>query len=245
MIGYVTTRRRSWHSGAVLHSKTIALTALLLACSGDSKLEKKPTPAASAATAEQQAQPTAIKEARTCDALPGHRYEAIKLPPEFAPSLPTGMEELWFSPGMFKEDAPDYFTYRFSLRFDQPQAPDKIESLLYDYFAGLMSAVAKSKGREHDSKATRVDLRSLDSHLATHCRADYCRISQTYYVATIETVDEFASGKTVTLHALLEVSGSCLRFAIGPKDRGTDLEVAQFVSVARPIWPCLACEPTP
>jgi hypothetical protein len=222
----------------VLNKTTLILTGLLIACSGNSQQEESTTP-----PPVTKVKPPAEKQARTCDEKPGHRYEAIELPPEFAPSLPRGREELWFSPGMFKEEAPDYFTYTFSLRFDDVQAPAQIETILHDYFSGLMGAVAKGKGREHDSSATRVELRSLDAHLEANCRAEHCERDQTYYVATIETADEFTSGKAIKLHAYLEVSGSCVRVSVQPTARGTDLEIAQGISSElKPSWPCLRCD---
>ncbi len=94
--------------------------------------------------------------APTCARAPGWRYERIELPPPFAPTLPKGVETLWFAPGMFDPNADDYFTYAFSLDWDGELAPEPaaVEAWLTDYFRGLMSAVAKARDAEPVRPAT-------------------------------------------------------------------------------------------
>ena len=62
--------------------------------------------------------------AASCAQAPGWRYERIELPPAFAPTLPPGVETLWFAPGMFDPAAADYFTYVFSLDWNEPLEPE-------------------------------------------------------------------------------------------------------------------------
>jgi len=130
-----------------------------------------------------------------CEALPGWRYEKIALPPEFAPTLPTGTEVLWFAPGMFEPEADDYFTYAFSLDMDEGlSSPAAFEALLGEYYRGLMSAVAS--GRD-----------------ATPAREAMVTVDDDGRVATIELSDEFTGGGPVTLHMKMSwVEGTtCLR----------------------------------
>ena len=162
-----------------------------------------PTKATTAEPAPNTAEPTAPTDeaaptsAPRCEALPTWRYEKIPLPPEFAPTLPEGVEVLWFAPGMFEPAADDYFTYAFSLDMTEPlSTPAALETLLVDYYRGLMSAVAAGR----DAKPARDAVVELGGDGQT---------------ATIELSDEFTDGGVITLH--LRVSrpegpkGGCLR----------------------------------
>jgi len=132
-----------------------------------------------------------------CDALPEWRYETFLLPPEFAPTLPEGTEVLWFAPGMFEPDAADYFTYAFSMDMKAPLADAAaIESLLREYYRGLMRAVAA--GRD-----------------TTPARDVTVSMADDGQTATIEMSDEFTGGGAVTVHLRLSWAegepGRCLR----------------------------------
>ena len=131
---------------------------LLAACSkdsgGPSKADKRPEQAkpaevdatSRAAPAKPKPKQPVVKR-RVCDQAPGWRYERIELPPAFAPTMARGREELFFAPGMFKPKAPSYFSYVFSLVFEQARTFDaaSMRALLNTYYRGLMSAVAKGK----------------------------------------------------------------------------------------------------
>jgi hypothetical protein len=71
------------------------------------------------------------------------KKEVIALPPDFAPELDwKGQECLRFSPGMFKADAPDFFSYTFSLVLDE--SVSDLEDDLIEYYSGLTRAVLKN-----------------------------------------------------------------------------------------------------
>ena len=146
---------------------------------------------ATTANATDPAPASAEPESPRCEALPDWRYEQIALPPGFAPELPAGVEVLWFAPGMFQPDASDYFTYAFSLDLEAglPEAGE-LESLLTQYYRGLMKAVASDHPPKHEAQVS----------LAADGQS-----------ATIEMSDEFTGGGDVTLHLRMSTTGSCLR----------------------------------
>jgi hypothetical protein len=121
-----------------------ALAIVASACGPQSvPTEAEPEPAIS--------QPAA--EPDPCDApFDDWRYERIALPPEFAPTLPRGVEHLYFAPGMFEPASPGYWTYVFLLELEAPLADtEAVEALLTVYYQGLVTAVARStkKGSTH------------------------------------------------------------------------------------------------
>src|SRR3982750_1336994 len=64
-------------------------------------------------------------------------FERFALPPAFAPDFPfKGAEELRFSPGMFKKDSADYFTYAFVAELENTLSvsQDGVKSYLTRYF---------------------------------------------------------------------------------------------------------------
>jgi hypothetical protein len=78
------------------------------------------------------------------------QFEQFPLPPTFAPTVRyKGLEELRFSPDMFKKDAPNYFTYGFAARFDNTPSvsPAEISGYLLTYFKGLYSKGAAGPRR--------------------------------------------------------------------------------------------------
>lgn len=71
------------------------------------------------------------------------KEEVITLPPDFAPTMAwKGREVLKFSPGMFKAEAEDFFSYVFSLELHDTD-PDWEKQLLL-YYSGLAKAVLKN-----------------------------------------------------------------------------------------------------
>ena len=77
----------------------------------------------------------------------GWAKETIALPPAFAPDLKwKGTEELRFAPGMFKADAPDFFSYAllFWLPDDTEVGAKALERELLAYYRGLAAAVWKT-----------------------------------------------------------------------------------------------------
>lgn len=167
----------------------LAIVALALACRPDEA--PAPPPETADVVPPVEAEPPAETTTPSCAALPQWRYELIDLPPEFAPSLPAGAETLWFAPGMFKPDAEDYFTYAFSMEWNEPVEPTAaaLEPMLVDYYQGLMAAVA---GGEPSREAS-------------------VRVSEDGTTATVVMSDEFT--KTPEIEVSLRISGDadCLR----------------------------------
>jgi len=161
--------------------------------------------------------------ARVCKQAPGWRYERIKLPPEFAPKMPPGSEELFFAPGMFKPKAPDYFSYVFSLAFDKVHKWNAkiMRKLLNMYYRGLIGAVGKSK-------KVQVDLGKIDSNVA---------MTPAGFTATVSLVDTFTTNKPLALRMKITVRGACLQVSASP------------ARVGKPVWKQLAravdCVPCP
>src|ERR1700744_5281702 len=78
----------------------------------------------------------------------GWQFEQFPLPPGFAPGIPyKGIEELRFSPCMFKKEATDYFTYAFVARLDGVAnvSQSEIRQYLLTYFKGLCSKTAADR----------------------------------------------------------------------------------------------------
>jgi hypothetical protein len=137
-----------------------------------------------------------------CAEAPGWRYEPIALPPEFAPSLPAGEEILYFAPGMFDTGSPEYWSYVFSMRFEAPGPTEAgaIQSLLDDYYRGLIAAVARSRSIEIDAGAIKSAVEPGEGEA---------------HAATVELPDAFTSGESITVHLEIQTpaGGRCLRAA--------------------------------
>lgn len=150
--------------------------------------------------------PPAVSANPTC------KTELIALPPAFAPSLPKGKELLWFAPGMFDASAPDYFTYRFRLDFEDAQSwsRETLAQLLHIYYAGLMEAVATSNGRAHAPSNTRVFIAQPDVPNTTRCTDADCAPSEELWKAKIQTTDEFVTHEALELELEIETTSNRL-----------------------------------
>ena len=76
------------------------------------------------------------------------QFEQFPLPPVFAPTIKyKGIEELRFSPDMFKKEATGYFTYVFVARLDRTRniSQAEIKNYLLTYFKGLCSKTAADR----------------------------------------------------------------------------------------------------
>jgi hypothetical protein len=85
----------------------------------------------------------------------GWAKETFSLPPSFAPDMNwKGSEELRFAPGMFKANAPDFFSYAmlFWLPDDAEIDAKTMERELLAYYRGLAAAVLKGKKQDVDTK---------------------------------------------------------------------------------------------
>jgi hypothetical protein len=107
-----------------------------------------------------------------------------------------GTEELRFAPGMFKANAPDFFSYALLFRLDDDAEIDAktMERELLAYYRGLAVAVLKSKKKEVDAKAF-----SLTITAATQ-QPDKPGEAVAAYVGELKWTEPFATGKPQTLH---------------------------------------------
>jgi hypothetical protein len=81
-------------------------------------------------------------------------FERFALPPGFAQNFPyKGVEELRFSPGMFKKDSVSYFSYAFIARLDNTPAftEEQVKNYLLVYFKGLCASTAKQRNLTIDT----------------------------------------------------------------------------------------------
>jgi hypothetical protein len=177
------------------------------------------TPAAAPAT---PAAAPAAPAADACASISDWRSEIIEMPPEFAPTLPAGREELRFAPGMFKPESPSYFTYAFVIQLAQPMPADRaqIDSLLDRYYQGLVAAVATDRGLT-------IPIERVDATVTGQAPA---------FQATVSMYDAFVTGKPLTLHMDVTMTGACLRAAASPQPRAH--EVWQQLAQATACLPC-------
>lgn len=165
--------------------------------------------------------------AETCAKLPTWRFERIELPPEFAPTLPAGVEKLYFAPGMFKPGDPGYWSYVFSLEFTDagPTDGDAVTKLLVDYYAGLIGAVAKGKKLTLEAPFAKVKVTTK---------------SGGGFAAEVSTYDAFTTGKPIVVHLDVQPtnSGSCLNVAASPADKSAPIWTE--LETARSCVPCSA-----
>jgi hypothetical protein len=195
------------------------------ACNGSRTAATAPAQSSAAEPAPAQpAPPPAHGAADACAAIPDWRSEIIELPPEFAPTLPAGQEELRFAPGMFEPAAATYFTYAFVIRLAQPATmsadPAQIDSLLDRYYQGLVAAVAKDRGLT-------LPIDRVDATVTGQAPA---------FQATVAMYDAFVTGAPLTLHMDVTMTGACLRAAASPQPRTH--EVWQQLARAAACLPC-------
>ena len=133
--------------------------------------------------------------------------ETIQLPPGFAPGLPPGLEELRFAPGMYDAGAEDYWSYVYVLRFEESAGgEDWLRDVLEQYYDGLITAVAGSRGLTLEGEPAEVTLRPGEDGKQ---RAD------------VDLVDAFVTGAPLTIHMELELvpsdAGTQVRAAVSPQ----------------------------
>jgi hypothetical protein len=147
--------------------------------------------AASLAAAGQEKPPYSVPEPK------GWNKESIDLPPKgFAPDMTwKGKEEIRFAPGMFKADAPDFFSYAllFWLPDDQKVDPKTVERELLTYYRGLSKTVLASKKQEVDAAAFTLTLKEVKE------KAGKRPEPVTAHVGELKWVEPFATGKPQTL----------------------------------------------
>ncbi len=135
--------------------------------------------------------------------------ELIPLPPGFAPTLPSGDEILLFAPGMFEAGAPDYWSYAFLVRLDEPLAgAAELDAFLEAYYDGLIAAVAEGKDGDVGTDPATVVVSAAPGG---------------GFLARIDLVDAFVTMQPITLRMTIAVEGErgeLLRFAASPQPEG-------------------------
>jgi len=146
------------------------------------------------------------------------QFEQFPLPPVFAPAIKyTGIEELRFSPNMFKKDSIGYFTYAFAARLDNTESISKedIKNYLLVYFKGLCSKTAA------DRKLNPVDTSAISVAIAKKETPD----KATVYNILVHLFGVFTDGAPVALNmevkVLTDVAGKkvYLLFIASPQPR--------------------------
>lgn len=149
-------------------------------------------------------------------ALEAWRAERIELPPAFAPGLPTGEELLLFAPGMFDADSPEYWSYVFVVRVDEPVFEGaRLGAFLEDYYDGLVSAVAADAGER-------------GAHVPDDpARVQLTRGDEGRYRAVIDLIDAFVTMEPVTLHLRIDTEqredGAWMWVRASPQAPGHDI----------------------
>jgi hypothetical protein len=129
----------------------------------------------------------------------GWRTETIPFPIGFAPTLPyKGLEELRFSPGMFKPGSEDFWTYAFVfwLEGEVPLTAERLNSDLKTYLEGLSRAV-EEKNEKFDPKAATVTARLQEEKAPQG--------GQRHFEGTVEAYDPFKTHKRQTLNVRVHV----------------------------------------
>lgn len=159
----------------------------------------------------------------------GWKEETIPFPLEFAPELPyQGVEELRFSPGMFKADQEDYWSYAFVWWLDGRPVLDAAElsSSLKRYFTGLCTAVAKDKGHPVDAARFAASVHAL----AGARKQDHAVAA---FAGTVDAYDAFVTGKPIVLNVEVWV-WDCDR-----SGKRAALVLASPKPASAPIWSSL------
>lgn len=128
----------------------------------------------------------------------GWGKETISMPPAFAPDMAwKGTEELRFAPGMFKADAPDFFSYAllFWLPDDQKTDPKTVERELLAYYRGLARAVLAGKKQDADAGTFTLTVRDAKEKTGKRPTGE----PFTAHVAELKWTEPFVTGKPQTL----------------------------------------------
>jgi len=145
-------------------------------------------------------------------------FERFPLPPAFSSNFPyKGVEELRFSPGMFKKEAPDYFSYAFVAQLDNKPSisQQEVKEYLLNYFKGLCASTAKQRSLSIDTSLVKV---SIEKKSKTSANA-------ALYNAVMNVFGVFADGAPVTLNAEIKVLNdpkakrTYLIFITSPKEK--------------------------
>jgi len=170
----------------------------------------------SSAAKSQDAKAEFLKEPSTWS------FESFPLPPVFSPDFPyKGVEELRFSPGMFKKDSLDYFSYAFVAQLDNTTAimQSEIKNYLLTYFKGLCGSTAKERKLSIDTSQITVSIEKKNN----------VPPGVPIYNALLNIFGVFADGAPVTLNAEIKVlnnintKNTYLVFIASPRKKTDDI----------------------
>ncbi len=120
--------------------------------------------------------------------------EHIAFPPGFAPDMPSGQEQLLFSPGWRTRGNEDTWSYVLLMEIAEPNMDAaRITELFELYYDGLIGAVAQGKPFTIPEDPATVSIEPLGGNL---------------YTGIIETYDSFNGGEPLTLHVKIEMDAS-------------------------------------
>jgi len=142
--------------------------------------------------------------------LDGWGSETIVLPPEFAPTMPGGEEQLLFAPGMFDAAAEDYWSYAFVMRLESGALDAAyLDELFEAYFDGLLSSVGAARGEDLGDDPADVRVQ---------------RISEGHYEAQVHLIDVFVTMKAIDLLMTIDAApaqagGGLLEIQASPQER--------------------------
>ena len=148
-------------------------------------------------------------------------FERFALPPGFSAGFPyKGVEELRFSPGMFKKDSADYFSYAFVARLDNTPAltREDVQNYLLLYFKGLCASTAQQRKLMIDTNKITVSIEKAGNGSGE-------------YNAILRVFGVFADGAPVTLNAEVKV--------LTGKDTTYLVFIASPQKKTHPIWQVL------
>ena len=126
------------------------------------------------------------------------RFEAMPLPPRFAPEVKwTGFEEIRFAPGVFDNSSPDYFSYVIALSVNGTSTIDAagIKDFLETYFRGLLPSMGQRKGLTVNTSQIAAEIAPAETKPKTNAR----------YQGTVAIIDTFTDGRKTTLNVEADV----------------------------------------
>ena len=163
--------------------------------------------------------PSALQETQSPfkNLISGWSSEEFALPPGFAPNLPKGKESLRFAPGWNKPEAEGFWSYAFVMQIEEPKPNvERVDSLLETYYNGLLKTFAEGKH----------DIGAAPAHV------ELKQVAVGRYVATMRTIDAFATFKPIEIRLLVDTvadgpARSSLRIQLSPQP------------ASHPIWKSL------
>jgi hypothetical protein len=126
------------------------------------------------------------------------RFEAMPLPPRFAPKVKwTGFEEIRFAPGVFDNSSPNYFSYVIALSVNGTSTIDAagIKDFLETYFRGLLPLVGQRKGLTVNASQIAAEIAPAQTKPKTNARCQ----------GTVTIIDTFTDGRKTTLNVEADI----------------------------------------